>query len=234
MQITSPYLFMQSIRILSAIHFLLLTVCLVAMLPACTQEPNAEVVSEEVLLETEFEAETTEWPEKIDMAARTAALLTDDGYQLNSAAASYVWSFSEKTYEDVVLETAVEQTSAETNNAYGLVCRASGGTSRNGYYFLISGDGFVSIRRIERSLSSPIVDWTPHNAVRQGQRGNRLRAICVGNYLAFYVNGQLVAEGTDGRFGSGSVGFAASGSEDGPIQVTFTNFTVRAAALTRR
>lgn len=212
---------------------LLLLLAFLAALAACVRGGSADVSEDEVLLETDF-SEIGSWPEKIDVASGTAVQLTDDGYELSSTSASYVWSFTEAEYEDVVLETAVHQLSNERNNAYGLVCRAATGENRNGYYFLISGDGFVSIRRVERGLSSPIVDWTPHNAVRQGTRSNQLRAICAGEYLALYVNNQLVAEGEDGRFDTGVVGFAASGSEAGAVQVTFEQFTVQAATLNRR
>jgi hypothetical protein len=214
---------------------LLILLALFTSLAACARGGATDVSEQELLLETDF-SEIGSWPEKLDMAAGTAVQLTNDGYELSATSSDYVWSFSEGSYEDVVLETAVRQLSQERNNAYGLVCRAnsgSSGSSRNGYYFLISGDGLVTIRRVERNLSSPIVDWTPHNAVRQDGRNNRLRAICAGEYLAFYVNGQLVAEGEDGRFSSGPVGFAASGSENGSVQVTFTNLTIRAAEITR-
>lgn len=214
------------------ILFTIAILLLVMPLAGCGGSPAEEVAVEEVLLETDF-ASQDEWSEMLDMEAGTAVQLTNEGYELSSNSANYVWSFAENMYEDVVLETVVRQLSTERNNGYGLVCRASGGDSRNGYYFLISGDGLVSIRRVERNLSSPIVDWTPNNAVRQGERANQLRAICAGDYLALYVNNQLVAEGTDGRFTQGLVGFAASGSEDGSVQVSFENFTIRAAEITR-
>ncbi len=212
------------------INFLLHCLLAVLLLGGCATDAAEDVTSEEVLLETDF-ASSGEWQEKLDVETGTAVQLTDGGYELSSNSDTYVWSFTEETYSDVVLETAVRQLSTERNNAYGLVCRAN--NSRNGYYFLISGDGFVSIRRVERGLSSPIVDWTPSNAVRQGERANELRAICAGDYLAFYVNNQLTAEGRDGRFSQGMAGFAASGSEDGSVQVTFQQFTIRAAELSR-
>lgn len=203
-----------------------------ALLPGCAGGAAENVAAQEVLLETDF-SEVSGWPEMVDVQTGRAIQYTNDGYELSSATAEYVWSFSEGSYEDVVLETAVQQLSPEPNNAYGLVCRASSSESRTGYYFLISGDGLISIRRVERGISSPIVDWTPHNAVHQGQRSNQLRAICAGEYLALYVNGQLVAEGMDGRFTKGAVGFAASGSEDGSVQVTFSNLIIRAAEIAR-
>lgn len=213
--------------ILITLYFLLL-----AAVAGCAPAPAEDVAELELLLETDF-SEAAAWPEKLDVESGTAVQLTDEGYELSSNSSSYVWGFSEASYEDVVLETAVRQLSSEQNNAYGLVCRASNPDSRNGYHFLISGDGLVTIRRVERNLSSPIVDWAPHSAVRQGTRTNRLRAICAGDYLALYVNNQLVAEGEDGRFTDGFVGFAASGSEEGSVQVTFTNLTIRAAGITR-
>lgn len=209
----------------------LLLLCSLA-LAACGEGPAEDIAAEEILLETNF-SDAGAWPEKLDMESGTAVQLTDDGYELSSNSSAYVWGFSEGSYEDVVLETAVRQLSSERNNAYGLVCRASSADRRNGYHFLITGDGLISIRRVERNLSSPVVDWTPHNAVRQGERSNQLRVICAGDYLAFYVNNQLVAEGQDGRFTNGLVGFAASGSEDGSVQVTFSNLTIRAAEFAR-
>ena len=140
---------------------------------------------QELLLETDF-SEIGSWPEKLDVESGTAVQLTNDGYELSSNSAAYVWGFSQESYEDVVMETAVRQLSAQNNNAYGLVCRASSADSRNGYHFLISGDGLVSIRRVERNLSSPIVDWTPHNAVRQGERTNQLTG-----YLCGRLSGTL-------------------------------------------
>ena len=203
---------------------------LLLLLAACTNAPAEEVMMQEVLLETSF-ADGSAWPEMVDVEAGTAVQINTNGYELRSETASYVWGFSAEAYDDIVLETAVRQLSAEPNNGYGLVCRASSRQNGNGYYFLISGDGLISIRRVERGLSSPIVDWTPHNAVRQGQRDNRLRAVCAGAYLAFYVNDQLVGEGEDGRFTEGLVGFAASGSEDGAVQVGFSQFSIRAAQI---
>ena len=210
----------------------LIFLALFLLLAACGGGAAADVSEQELLLETDF-SEVGSWPESLDMELGTAVQLTNNGYELSSNSAAYVWSFGEQVYADVALETAVQQLSAEHNNAYGLVCRAPSSDSPNGYYFLISGDGLISIRRVERNLSSPIVDWTPHSAVRQGQRTNQLRAICAGEHLLFYVNNQLVAEGTDGRFSEGLAGFAASGSEDGSVQVIFENFSIRAAEINR-
>jgi hypothetical protein len=205
---------------------------LILLLAACSKAPAEEVATQEMLLETDF-SDVSNWAEWVDSEAGTAVQISENSYQLSSETASYVWGFGEERYDDVVLETAVRQLSNEPNNAYGLVCRALGSQTGNGYYFLISGDGLISIRRVERGLSSPIVDWTPHNAVRQGKRANQLRVFCTGEYLAFYVNNQLVAEGEDGRFTNGLAGFAASGSEDGAVQVGFSQFSIHAAQISR-
>ncbi|VAW37327.1 hypothetical protein MNBD_CHLOROFLEXI01-1426 [hydrothermal vent metagenome] len=205
---------------------------LILLLAACSNFPAEDVATQEMLLETDF-VDASAWSEKIDAEAGTAVQINNNSYQLSSETASYVWGFGEERYDDVVLETAVRQLSTEPNNAYGLVCRAPSSQSGNGYYFLISGDGLISIRKVERGLSSPVVDWTPHSAVRQGKRPNQLRAICAGEYLAFYVNNQLVGEGEDGRFADGFAGFAASGSEDGAVQVGFSQFSIHAAQISR-
>ncbi len=205
---------------------------LLLLLAACSTAPAEDVATQEMLLQTDF-VDAAAWTESVDAEAGTAVEINENGYQLRSETVRYVWGFSQDKYDDVVLETAVRQYSAEPNNAYGLVCRAPSSQSGNGYYFLISGDGLISIRKVDRGLSSPIVDWTPHGAVRQGQRSNTLRAVCAGTYFAFYVNDQLVGEGEDGRFTGGHVGFAASGSEDGAVQVGFTQFSIHAAQISR-
>ena len=54
---------------------------------------------------------------------------------------------------------------------------------------------------------------------------NHLAASCIGDSLAFFVNGTLVAEATDDRYTTGQVGFFGSSDDFGGVVLRFDNFT---------
>lgn len=51
------------------------------------------------------------------------------------------------------------------------------------------------------------VDWTPHGAIRTGDRWNRLKIVANGSTLRFYINGTRVKTIRDGSLKVGNVGF---------------------------
>ena len=55
---------------------------------------------------------------------------------------------------------------------------------------------------------------------------NRLRVDCIGNRLSLYVNGEIVAEVTDGDLASGDVGLASGTYDDPGTDMRFDNFVV--------
>jgi hypothetical protein len=96
----------------------------------------------------------------------------------------------------------------------------------DGYLFLIQGTGSAAIMRARGRAVTPLVNWTQHDAIRTGRAKNTLRAICAGDYLAFYVNDQLVAQTTDSTFRSGQVGLAASAANPLGVRVEFDNLMI--------
>ncbi|MBZ0293441.1 MAG: hypothetical protein K8L99_12815 [Anaerolineae bacterium] len=96
----------------------------------------------------------------------------------------------------------------------------------SGYLFLIQGTGSYAIMRASGRDVQPLVNWTASSAIHQGQATNELRAVCVDDYLAFYINGQFVADATDDAFSAGQVALMASAATRLGVTVEFDNLIV--------
>jgi hypothetical protein len=96
----------------------------------------------------------------------------------------------------------------------------------DGYLFLVQGSGSYGIFRARGRNLTPLVDWAASDVVNPALEMNTLRAVCVGDYLALYVNGQLLAQTTDSTYTEGQVGMVASASNRLGARVQFDNLTV--------
>lgn len=159
----------------------------------------------ELLLEDDF-ADGGAWR---SYSADDLFLGVEDGaFKIDFVGRKYVWAQGESLLADVVLEVDLRQESDYDHNAFGLACRLDPANSGRGYYFLISGDGFASIRWSDGRSLQPIVAAKPSAHIKRGQAANRVRAVCIGDYLALWVNDAFVAEARDGRASRGAVGLA--------------------------
>jgi len=129
-------------------------------------------------------------------------------FRLDFNGRKYVWTQRVGEFENVAFEAEAAQISDYNHNAYGLACRLDPANSGRGYFFLISGDGYASIRWSNGRSLEPIVSAAPSDSIRRGRASNRIRAVCIDNYLALWVNGDFVAEARDGRAAAGAVGLA--------------------------
>lgn len=143
---------------------------------------------------------------------------------------SFLWGQDNqlRSYENSVVQVETEQLSDEDNNGYGVMCRKDPDfTSLDGYAFLVSGDGFVRIMKYRDGEAIDLVAWESNDAVNQGEDENELVAVCVDNYLGFYVNGELVAEAEDDEYTEGVTAFLAIIYEEGEeVVVAFDNLMV--------
>ncbi len=96
----------------------------------------------------------------------------------------------------------------------------------DGYLFLIQGTGAGGIFRARGRAIVPLVNWTVSDAIRLGPDTNQLRAVCIGDYLAFYINDQLLGETRDTTFASGQVGLVASAANRLGVRVEFDNLMI--------
>ncbi len=204
----------------------LLTIIL--LLAACGgPSPSQKYVAGEVLL-TESFSEPSAW--EAFTAEGMDFQVVDGAYRVQTEDGGYVWGLNAAEHTDVMLEVTSTQHSSYENNAYGVMCRANIDNNGDGYYFLISGDGFYSIAKGEGDSVNRLVDWTSSPAINQGQASNTIRAVCLGNYLALYVNGQFMAEIEDIGYSAGFAGFAATAFEGGDTDIAFDNLTITAVS----
>lgn len=155
----------------------------------------------------------------------------DGVYRITTGSDGYIWGLNEQLHSDVVIEVETNQLSAHENNAYGVMCRADVSNNGDGYYFMISGDGFYTIAKGEGPEVLPLVEWTKSGTINGGSAGNTIRAVCLGDYLALYVNDKFLAEINDSTYTSGYAGLSATAFEGGDSDISFDNLTVWEASL---
>ena len=156
-------------------------------------------------------------------------------YRIDFSGRQYVWSQREGVFADVVIEAEAAQVSEYNHNAYGLACRLDPGNSGRGYFFLVGGDGYASIRWSNGRSLEPIVSAAPSAHIRRGKSSNRMRVVCIDDYLALWVNSEFVADARDGRATQGEVGLAAVMNHAGKrLAVEFDDVRVWRAALEGR
>lgn len=130
-----------------------------------------------------------------------------------------------------VTATASPEATAETTPEL----EAGGATILNpnngdGYLFLVEGTGRFAIMRARGRNVTALVDWTSSDAIRKAPAQNSIRAVCMGNYLALYVNGQFMADATDDTYNEGQVGLVGASASRLGLTVDFDNLTVSEAS----
>jgi hypothetical protein len=140
---------------------------------------------------------------------------------------STMWGVANRSFDNVAIEVDATQVSAgpTNNNDYGVVCREQG--DGNGYYLLVSGDGFYAILKSAQDEFQPLVDWTESSAVNQGNATNRIKAVCNGSTLELFVNGQRLTSAEDSTYTKGDIALTATTYEDAATEVHFDDLTVR-------
>lgn len=176
-----------------------------ATLPA----PSQLLGFSDIRLQYHFDSIETDWD--IFNADDNQAFFRIDGGALEGAVVAnrgYIWSLDHRRHRDISIDAQVEQTRGAPGNGFGLLCRAD--AIGNGYYFVISSAGQFAILKAtpERIDPQPLVPWQSSSAIWQGDAPNTLRAVCVADYLAFFVNDVFLAEARDTQFSAGEAGVA--------------------------
>lgn len=211
-----------------------LVVLLALTLAACREaEPSERVQTGAVLLDEPFD-DPFAWEQYADPAEGVAVGVVDDVYRVEVAREGFIWGLNTTSHTDVVIEVETAQLTPHDFNAFGVMCRADPTNNGDGYYFLISGDGTWSIRRISSGRGEALVPFTRSAAINRGRSINVLRVVCVSDYLALSINGEFAGETRDSRFSSGFAGLVASTAGDEATSqtvITFDNVEIRAASL---
>lgn len=208
--------------------FALMTGC--TAVPALNPQPQAQVIPAQAESRTPFD-QSFQWEFYRDSARGITFGIEDGAYWARLAQGGIAWTLNAQEHTDVVIEVNTLQYSTERDNGYGVICRGSPSNDGDGYYFLISGDGAYTIRRGISGTIESIIAWTTHSAISQGANPNQIRAVCVGDYLALWVNGEFVADTHDSRYSRGFAGIAAVAPQGTPVEVRFDDYVIRAASL---
>lgn len=206
------------------------------------EEGDIELSDPELILELEFDDED-DWEFYEDNSGSVQVDEDDEIYVVeveyfegeedddDDDAPGFLWGQDPegRVYGDIVIQIETEQLSGEDNNGYGVMCRADPSNNGTGYRFYISGDGFYSIALITDEAFDYLVEWTQDedDIINTGEDDNELVVVCVGDYLALYANGELLAETDDDTFDEGVIALAATIYEpDEDIEVSFDNLLV--------
>lgn len=129
-------------------------------------------------------------------------------------------------YQDVVMQVDAALDPGVTNG-YGIVCQASSADS-NGYYFTLSGDGYYALFIDEGDEFSQLVEWVQLADINP--EGNRMTAVCVDEYLAFYLGDTLLYEVQDDQLDGSQVGLMTIAFGEGG-EVRFDDLRIWEATL---
>lgn len=163
----------------------------------------------------------------------TSGSYWEGGYLLaQSPPSQVVWALPGRMVTDTVVQATATKLGGDDDNIFGLLCRVQGtGQTGDFYAFLISSDGYFGITKKSGDTLALIGQemMLRHSAIRLGGEPNVITAVCAGNRLALYVNGEFVVETTDDQYASGQVGLlAGSLAAEGGTQILFDDFSVRA------
>ena len=141
----------------------------------------------------------------------------------------FAWAYPGERFDDVSIEADVYLASGAQDSHFGLLCRHTGGD--NFYYFAVSADGYYGIfRRVDGGglevLTAGGRGMAFSPAIRTGEQTNHVMAVCRGDELSLYVNGELLETVTDEAHTRGDVGVGAGSGPEGAARVQFDNFTV--------
>ncbi|MBL7065349.1 MAG: hypothetical protein ISS49_14235 [Anaerolineae bacterium] len=141
----------------------------------------------------------------------------------------FAWAYPGEEFDDVSVEAEARPSSGSQGPHFGVLCRHI--DADNFYYFAISADGYYAIfRRVDggdlQVLTGNGYGMSPSPAIRTGEQTNRILAVCNGDELSLYVNGELLETVTDDTHAQGDVGIGAGSGPAGDVRVQFDNFLV--------
>jgi hypothetical protein len=136
------------------------------------------------------------------------------------------WARPHLTFSDVRIDVIAAKSEGPDDNIFGIICRYQ--DASNFYFLGISSDGYSGIGMfrggIELLLSADTMQ--PSDSIRKGQNSNHVRAECIGDQLALYVNDTMVSDASDDSWSEGDIGLFAGSYDEPGTEVIFDNYSV--------
>ncbi|MBN1953447.1 MAG: hypothetical protein JW900_00215 [Anaerolineae bacterium] len=138
----------------------------------------------------------------------------------------FVWSRSHHRLTDVVIDVEARPVSGAANGHFGLICRYQSPDSF--YYFAVADAGYYGILRVQDGEAQALTGEGLLQSSGVRPTGDRyvIRAVCQGDRLTLYVDGQQVASVIDGSLRRGDVGLGVGTGTGGAIRVHFDDLRV--------
>jgi hypothetical protein len=190
-----------------------------------TETPVATPTPDYILMD-DFEDSDSGWPEYDEDIVLSE--YTDGGYRMLVREAGYfVWStpVPKKSYTDIRIQVEVQKIGGPDENSMGVMCRYK--DNKNFYSLEISSSGMALIYKYENGdyvgLSADgyeDVDGIDPDGV------NLLEAVCKGDELELWVNGDMVASATDSTFAKGQIALVAGNGDVAGADIFFDNLYI--------
>jgi hypothetical protein len=211
-----------------------LTLALVAlMLPACRRETPAGTPAPGnvegparpgFLYEDDFGDSGSGWLEAADVESGQG--YRDGRFFIEVRSPDLVvWDNASVNFRDLVLEVEARLVSGPVESSYGVLCRYV--DEDNFYRFDLTGDGRYAVFKSQYGEWVTLADWRASEHV--GPRGevNRIKIVCQGPRMRFFVGDEMLVSVEDDAFERGDVGLFASTFAGPGAEVEFDNLRVR-------
>ncbi|MEX2143216.1 MAG: hypothetical protein WD740_01365 [Anaerolineales bacterium] len=191
---------------------------------APTEEPTE--AAEQPAFFDDFEDPSGGWFVGVDEFGE--ARYQDGGYLVAPPANPGGWSTTDspndESFSDMSVEVDATKLAGPDVNEYGVYCRLSGDPITF-YLGLIGNDGIYAIyERLADDWS--LIDGGAAGSLTLNDGSNQLRLDCIGSTISLYVNGELVAEGTDDTLTLGEGGVYTGTLNEVGVEILFDNFSV--------
>lgn len=217
----------QKLKLTAVIIVLMMSVLACSLFGGDDSSPSDPVsLASDILFQDDFSDPSSGWDQVNEDEGSTDYV--NGVYRIYVNEANYdIWANPSLNFTDTVIEVEATKVGGPEDNDFGVICRYQ--NLDNFYFFIISSDGYYGIAKVVNGEQELIgMDNMEYSdAINQGSESNLLRADCVGNQLALYVNGEKVVDANDLQYSSGDVGLIAGTFDDAGTEVDFDNFVVR-------
>ena len=211
---------------------LLVVALLLPVLPVYAQ-PDADAVAQRITeiaqgepaFEENFRRENADW--ELDLESEESSLRFQAGtYRTGAISANlFVWGILDRETTDFLVQADAYRVAGPTNNEFGIVFRHK--DTDNFYVFLISSDGFYTLRKMEDGAWSDLTAWTESALIEQDESAvNTVGVYAEGTTIGLLINGELVETVEDDTFATGMIGLSAGTYEEGSLEVAWDDFTL--------
>ena len=115
--------------------------------------------------------------------------------------------------DDFVLQVDAKSMASVKDSACAIIYRAQ---DTDNYYFFLVSAGYKSyqVGKFVGDVESTLIKWTESSFINTDTANNRIKIVCQGSQMQFYINEQYLNTATDFSFSKGYVGLGATGGSE--------------------